>query len=102
MFIFSKQFNNNYINICIFYIFTAWLNNCVGFGNHRYFFLYMFYTTIGCLFLIVFGFEIGYNYLWLDHGDHWTETEPLEGEPVKLNLSGHIIPDVCMKIIKKI
>ncbi|KNC33173.1 hypothetical protein FF38_03639 [Lucilia cuprina] len=70
-----------------------WLNNCVGFGNHRYFFLYMFYTTIGCLFLILFGFEIGYNYLWLDHGEHWTETEPLEGEPVKLNLSGHIIPD---------
>lgn len=59
----------------------------------------MFYTTIGCLFLIVFGFEIGYNYLWLDHGDHWTETEPLEGEPVKLNLSGHIIPDVCMIIL---
>uniref|UniRef100_A0A1I8MF10 Palmitoyltransferase n=1 Tax=Musca domestica TaxID=7370 RepID=A0A1I8MF10_MUSDO len=69
-----------------------WLNNCVGYGNHRYFFLYMLYTTLGCLFLIIFGIEIGYKYLWLDHGENWTETEPLEGQPVKLNLSGHIIP----------
>ncbi|XP_054747918.1 palmitoyltransferase ZDHHC16A [Anastrepha obliqua] len=69
-----------------------WLNNCVGFFNHRYFFLYMAYTSIGCLFLIVFGFEIGYNHLWLDHSDSWVESEPLEGQPVKFNLSGHIIP----------
>ncbi|XP_067618123.1 palmitoyltransferase ZDHHC16A [Eurosta solidaginis] len=69
-----------------------WLNNCVGFFNHRYFFLYMAYTTIGCLFLIVFGFEIGYNFLWLDHSDSWVESEPLEGQPVKFNISGHIIP----------
>ncbi|XP_016989803.2 palmitoyltransferase ZDHHC16 [Drosophila rhopaloa] len=69
-----------------------WLNNCVGYGNHRYFFLYMMYTTLGCLFLILFGLEIGHKYLWLDHGEAWTEIEPLEGQPVKYNLSGHIIP----------
>ncbi|EDW45203.1 palmitoyltransferase ZDHHC16 [Drosophila sechellia] len=69
-----------------------WLNNCVGYGNHRYFFLYMTYTTLGCLFLILFGLEIGHKYLWLDHGENWTEIEPLEGQPVKFNLSGHIIP----------
>uniref|UniRef100_A0A1A9X411 Palmitoyltransferase n=1 Tax=Glossina brevipalpis TaxID=37001 RepID=A0A1A9X411_9MUSC len=69
-----------------------WLSNCVGYGNHRYFFLYMLYTTIGSLFLIVFGLEIGYKYLWLEHTDNWTEVEPLEGHPVKINLSGHIIP----------
>ncbi|KAH8332480.1 hypothetical protein KR074_003833 [Drosophila pseudoananassae] len=69
-----------------------WLNNCVGYANHRYFFLYMMYTTMGCLFLILFGLEIGYKYLWLDHGDNWTEVEPLEGQPVKFNLSGHVIP----------
>lgn len=69
-----------------------WLNNCVGFFNHRYFFLYMAYTTIGCIFLISFGFEIGYKHIWLDHGDSWIESEPLEGQPVKYNLSGHIIP----------
>ncbi|XP_039490572.1 palmitoyltransferase ZDHHC16 [Drosophila santomea] len=69
-----------------------WLNNCVGYGNHRYFFLYMTYTTLGCLFLILFGLEIGHKYLWLEHGENWTEIEPLEGQPVKFNLSGHIIP----------
>ncbi|XP_016951073.1 palmitoyltransferase ZDHHC16 [Drosophila biarmipes] len=69
-----------------------WLNNCVGYGNHRYFFLYMAYTTLGCLFLILFGLEIGHKYLWLDNGETWTEIEPLEGQPVKFNLSGHIIP----------
>ncbi|XP_030573604.1 palmitoyltransferase ZDHHC16 [Drosophila novamexicana] len=68
-----------------------WLNNCVGYANHRYFFLYMLYTTLGCLFLIVCGLEIGYKYLWLDHSEHWTELEPLEGHPVKFNLSGHAI-----------
>ncbi|CAD6994351.1 unnamed protein product [Ceratitis capitata] len=69
-----------------------WLNNCVGFFNHRYFFLYMAYTTIGCLYLIIFGFEIGFKYLWYEHGERWIESEPLEGQPVKFNLSGHIIP----------
>lgn len=69
-----------------------WLNNCVGFANHRYFFLYMVYTTIGCIFLIIFGLEIGYNYLWLNEGEGWQETEPLQGHSVKYNLTGHIIP----------
>lgn len=27
-----------------------WLNNCVGFYNHRYFFLYMVYMMCGCLY----------------------------------------------------
>lgn len=74
--------------------FKAWLNNCVGYANHRYFFLYMLYTTIGCLFLIICGLEIGHKYLWLDHSESWTELEPLEGQPVKFNISGHVIPVV--------
>lgn len=80
--------------ICISVIIAAWLNNCVGFGNHRYFFLYMLFTTLGSLFLITFGLEIGYKYLWLEEIDNWTETEPLIGQPIKFNLSGHIIPVV--------
>ena len=35
-----------------------WLNGCVGHFNHRYFFLYMVYTVLGCLFLMILGFEI--------------------------------------------
>ncbi|XP_055903075.1 palmitoyltransferase ZDHHC16 [Eupeodes corollae] len=69
-----------------------WLNNCVGYANHRYFFLYMVYTTIGCLFIIILGLEIGYKYLWLEQEESWSEVEPLLGQPVKFNLSGHIIP----------
>uniref|UniRef100_A0AAG5D277 Palmitoyltransferase n=1 Tax=Anopheles atroparvus TaxID=41427 RepID=A0AAG5D277_ANOAO len=68
-----------------------WLNNCVGYNNHRYFFLYMLYTTIGTLFIISFGFELGYGVLFLDEGG-WKEVEPLQGHPVRFNLSGHIIP----------
>ncbi|XP_058124268.1 palmitoyltransferase ZDHHC16 [Anopheles ziemanni] len=68
-----------------------WLNNCVGYNNHRYFFLYMLYTSIGTLFIIAFGFELGYGVLFLDEGG-WKEVEPLQGHPVRFNLSGHIIP----------
>lgn len=77
------------------YFFTvAWLNNCVGFANHRYFFMYMLYTVIGSLFLIVFGIGIAYNVLWLNNDEEWTETEPLEGHPITYNKTGHIVPIV--------
>ncbi|XP_052860119.1 palmitoyltransferase ZDHHC16 [Anopheles cruzii] len=69
-----------------------WLNNCVGYQNHRYFFLYMLYTTIGTLFIIGFGFEFGYGVLFLEENGGWKEVEPLHGHPVRFNLSGHIIP----------
>ena len=35
-----------------------WINGCIGHFNHRYFFLYMVYTVLGCLFIMLFGFEI--------------------------------------------
>lgn len=50
----------------------------------------MVYTAIGTLFIMVFGIEIGYNALLSDEG--WMETEPLQGSPVKFNLTGHAIP----------
>lgn len=71
--------------------FTAWLNNCVGYANHRYFVMYMAYTTLGTLFLIVFGIEIAFNAVFTGDGDGWLETEPLEGHPIRFNLSGHIV-----------
>lgn len=57
--------------------------------------MYMLYTVLGSLFLICFGVEIAYSVLWLNDDDEWTETEPLEGHPVRINLSGHIVPIVC-------
>lgn len=52
----------------------------------------MVFTTIGCLFIILFGIEIGIKAIFLNDGESWVETEPLEGSPVKYNLTGHIIP----------
>ncbi|VVC36246.1 Hypothetical protein CINCED_3A005520 [Cinara cedri] len=57
-----------------------WLNNCIGFYNHRYFFLYMVYTTLGSLFLITFGADILFKEVL------YREEDP-EGYPVKINTS---------------
>lgn len=55
----------------------------------------MLFTTVGTLFLIVFGAEIGYTAVFGngdgDDGD-WLDAEPLVGHPIRFNLSGHIIP----------
>lgn len=59
----------------------------------------MLYTTIGSLFLILFGAEIAYHLVWLGPDDGWVEAEPLLGHPVAYNLTGHIIPMVS-KFIK--
>lgn len=55
----------------------------------------MVYTTIGSLFVIIFGMEIGIRTLWMGEGDGWVEPEPLQGHPVRFNLTGHIVPVVC-------
>lgn len=31
-------------------MFPAWLNNCVGHFNHRYFFSFCLYMTLGCIY----------------------------------------------------
>lgn len=56
----------------------------------------MAYTVIGCIFLVIFGVEIAYFYIWLGAGDSWTETEPLEGHPVMYNDTGHMVPAVSI------
>lgn len=63
-----------------------WLNNCVGFHNHRYFFLYMFYMLIGVVFVMIFGADIAY-------ATFFAESDELEGHPVKINnQTGALIP----------
>lgn len=61
--------------------------------------MYMLYTAIGCLFLILFGLEIAYHMVWLGPEEGWTEVEPLQGHPVAYNLTGHIVPMVCIWFI---
>ena len=43
---------------------------------------------------MLFGIEIGYEVLWMGDGGGWQEIEEekLQGNPVKFNLTGHIIP----------
>ncbi|KAI0987052.1 hypothetical protein GJ496_007325 [Pomphorhynchus laevis] len=41
-----------------------WINNCVGFYNHRFFFLFCLYTTIGCVYVYVLGFLVYFPVLY--------------------------------------
>ncbi|XP_032527029.2 palmitoyltransferase ZDHHC16 [Danaus plexippus] len=71
-----------------------WLNNCVGFYNARYFYLYMVYMVMGVTFLIVAGIDLGYQVLWVnDTGGLISENDPdLIGHPVRMNQSGVLVP----------
>lgn len=43
-----------------------WLNNCVGYFNARYFYLYMVFMVAGVTFVIMAGIDIGYQVLWVN------------------------------------
>jgi palmitoyltransferase len=64
----------------------AWLNNCVGHFNRRYFLMFMVYIEISMIFLMIFGIEIAYKELWLYYmppEDH----QGVYGFPVQVNTS---------------
>jgi len=62
-----------------------WLNNCVGHYNYRYFFLFMAFTCIGLLFIIIFGAPIFYFEVYIGES-----SEP-EGYRV-INNGSHLLP----------
>lgn len=57
----------------------------------------MSYLALGVLFLIVCGWELAWDILWLAPDD--TEEPELEGHPVKFNKTGAIIPIVRIHIL---
>lgn len=56
----------------------------------------MIYMVIGVTFLIIFGFDLAYEALWLGPVDG--DDLELEGHPVKFNKSGALIPVVMLTI----
>lgn len=42
-----------------------WLNNCVGFYNHHYFYMFCLYTWLGTIFIMIFGVKVAYKQIWL-------------------------------------
>ncbi|KAL1456271.1 hypothetical protein WDU94_001014 [Cyamophila willieti] len=43
-----------------------WMNHCVGHWNHRYFYLFMVYTLLGCIFLLCLGSRAAYTVMYAD------------------------------------
>ncbi|KAL0269883.1 UNVERIFIED_CONTAM: hypothetical protein PYX00_007470 [Menopon gallinae] len=62
-----------------------WLNNCVGHYNHRYFFMYMVYMTLGTIFIIVCGVELAYDVVYIGKSFDSDGEEELIGHPVRFN-----------------
>lgn len=55
--------------------------------------------VIGVTFVVICGFDIAYDVLWLSSDD--LDDPELEGHPVKFNKSGALIPVVIKFFVKK-
>mmetsp|Transcript_4497 Transcript_4497/g.9958 ORF Transcript_4497/g.9958 Transcript_4497/m.9958 type:complete len:348 (-) Transcript_4497:418-1461(-) len=86
-----------------------WVNNCVGIGNHKYFLLFIFYTSLSCAYsflFIIYRFfhcigRVSHNHSGTQYQgprcvDHPTDLLPLVGLTVEALLFG--LFTLCMMV----
>ncbi|KAI9208652.1 DHHC palmitoyltransferase-domain-containing protein [Polychytrium aggregatum] len=48
-----------------------WISNCVGYHNHRYFYLFLVYLTIACVYFVICMAPIMLRYYWYHQEVDW-------------------------------
>lgn len=75
--------------------FLAWLNNCIGHFNHRYFFMFCIFAWLGTLLVIVFGIPVALNhYLNVDVFSEHFQLSKLFALNTYLNASTNLDPSI--------
>lgn len=77
----------------------AWLNNCVGHFNHRYFFSYCLFMTLGCVYCSISGrnlFLDAYNTLEVRFSE--TECNPVQHHLLLLEAASGVCSILCFPI----
>ncbi|XP_018494101.1 palmitoyltransferase ZDHHC16-like [Galendromus occidentalis] len=53
-----------------------WLNNCVGLNTHRHFYLFSFFTLLGCIFIAIFGLPVFFEFLFVSRDEKYFASVP--------------------------